>query len=86
MKHCISCGKKGARWPKYDPQVCTARCAAWGFIMYASVGDFEAAHCPYCGGPGAPCEHKSGCVAHPLNHRDEEEDAYYGRGQFGEEA
>jgi len=20
MKHCISCGKKGVRWPKYEPE------------------------------------------------------------------
>jgi len=84
MKHCISCGKKGVRWPKHNPEVCTARCAAVSFTAYASVGDFEVAHCPDCGGSGAPCDHERGCPQHHLNCRDEEGDAYYGRGRWEE--
>jgi hypothetical protein len=79
MKHCISCGKKGVRWPKHDPEVCTARCAAFAFTVYAETGDWEGAHCSDCGGFGAPCEHERDCPSHPLNCSDEEGDAYYGR-------
>ncbi len=61
MKHCLSCGKKGVRWPKNNPQCCSQRCAAFQFVLYAdAVMDWEARHCEDC---GLSCQdHEEWCV------------------------
>ena len=41
-KYCACCGKRGVRWPKYRPQVCTMRCAANRWIADDSPSS------PYC--------------------------------------
>lgn len=70
-KHCISCGERGVRWPKWDPEVCTARCAATAFLAYAETGMFEAAYCNECGEAqvtgNAWQDHLRCCANHPEN-------------------
>jgi hypothetical protein len=57
-QHCISCGKKGARWPKYEPTLCSQKCAAHKFISYAELAPWDGAHCPYCGENADACSGK----------------------------
>lgn len=67
MKHCISCGKKGVRWPKEKPECCSQRCAAFQFLLYAdAVSDWEGRHCEDCG---------KGCQDHEEWCLSEEEEA-----------
>ena len=56
--YCISCGTKGARWPKHAPVCCTMHCAANQLLTVyrASPDSF---HCPDCGVPecdGGSCQ------------------------------
>ena len=54
-QHCVSCGKKGVRWPKYEPKLCSQKCAAHKFISYSELAPWDAAHCPYCGENADDC-------------------------------
>ena len=45
-KHCICCGKKGVRWPKFAPQVCSMKCPAEYWLSHT---DGEKNHCAKCG-------------------------------------
>ena len=56
--YCISCGTKGARWPKNAPMCCTMHCAANRLL-----GEYNASpdgfHCLSCGVPecdGGSCQ------------------------------
>ena len=79
MKHCISCGKKGVRWPRHEPEACSARCAASAGLAYAEGGLFEAAYCPECGHPqlsgGRRKDHYTDCPEHPDSDPDAGEDS-----------
>ncbi len=55
--HCICCGKKGVRWPKWRPQVCAMRCAANRWL----ADDRPPLYCWQCSEPPECC----GCPTHP---------------------
>ena len=63
--YCISCGeKKRCTTPKdrdglgYYRVACSQACLAGAFLIYASCGEWSAAHCGDCGHPqdGCQCE------------------------------
>jgi hypothetical protein len=43
--HCICCGKKGVRWPKLHPTVCSMRCPAEYWLLHCEQPN----HCGECG-------------------------------------
>ena len=46
--YCISCGTKGARWPKHAPMTCTMHCAAIRVLGEYNT-DSDGFFCPDCG-------------------------------------
>ena len=50
MKYCISCGYKGAIWPKDTPMCCTMHCAANRLLGEYSASS-DGFYCPDCGEP-----------------------------------
>ena len=43
--HCICCGKKSVRWPKFAPLVCSMKCPAEYWLFHCH----EFNHCGECG-------------------------------------
>ena len=55
--YCISCGKKGVRWPPGEnPLVFSQKCAAYSFVEYAETCPWDGAHCPVCGENADACQ------------------------------
>ena len=48
MAYCISCGKKGVRWPKHDPIACSMTCLADRTLGHYSAGG-GGFYCVDCG-------------------------------------
>ena len=48
--YCISCGTKGARWPKHTPVTCTMHCAA-NRLLGEYIASSDGFFCPDCGEP-----------------------------------
>jgi hypothetical protein len=47
---CIGCGKKGVRWPHYEPIACTMRCLAIRWLTIRDAAGFaEGEYCGNCG-------------------------------------
>jgi len=56
--YCICCGRAGVKWPKYMPEVCSQKCAAWSGLGLASASGPGERYCPSCGKWNCPV----GCV------------------------
>lgn len=55
--YCICCGKKGVRWPKLRPMVCSMKCPAKYWLYHCDQPN----NCPKCGAPTRGDE----CPDHP---------------------
>jgi len=65
--YCVGCGKAGVRWPKFAPEVCSMKCAAWRFVSMPD--ESEGKRCPDCG-KNDNCPR--GCVGSSLGYSQEE--------------
>jgi len=48
--YCVGCGKKGVRWPHYEPIACTMCCLATQWMILSEAGgQIDGEHCSWCG-------------------------------------